>query len=277
VKAVGAATAITRNYILAFNASTGAIDNSFYPQLNGAVYDLLPASDGQSIYVAGQFSQLGGVAHKGLVRLNASTGALISSFRPPSPNGIVRNVELANGKLYIGGTWFTLGGVSRPSLAALNPATGALDSSINFQFSGIHNGGTTLVFSFDISPDGSRLVAIGNFDQVNGAKRHQFAVFDLTTNPATLANYYTTRFEPTCATSIQQYMRDVQFSLDNSYFVIATTGAGFSGTLCDSVTRWETAKSGSSVPQTWVDYTGGDTLTQIAVTGPILYVGGHQR
>ena len=277
VKAVGAATAITRNYILAFNASTGAIDNSFYPQLNGAVYDLLPASDGQSIYVAGQFSQLGGVAHKGLVRLNASTGALISSFRPPSPNGIVRNVELANGKLYIGGTWFTLGGVSRPSLAALDPSTGALDSSINFQFSGIHNGGTTLVYSFDIAPDGSRLVAIGNFDQVNGVKRHQFAVFDLTTNPATLANYYTTRFEPTCATSIQQYMRDVQFSLDSSYFAIATTGAGFSGTLCDSLTRWETAKSGSSVPQTWVDYTGGDTLTQIAVTGPVLYVGGHQR
>src|SRR4029453_4174429 len=78
VKAVGAATAITRNYILAFNASTGAIDSSFYPQLNGAVYDLLPASDGLSIYVAGQFSQLGGVAHKGLVGVEASTVALVS-------------------------------------------------------------------------------------------------------------------------------------------------------------------------------------------------------
>jgi len=73
------------------------------------------------------------------------------------------------------------------------------------------------------------------------------------------------------------YMRDVDIAPDGGYFVIATTGADRAGSLCDTASRWELGRTGSGQQPTWVDYTGGDTLYSVAITGPAVYVGGHQR
>src|SRR5215203_76983 len=76
-------------------------------------------------------------------------------------------------------------------------------------------------------------------------------------------------------------MRDVDIAPSGGYFVVAATGAFAggvgSGTLCDTVTRWELNATGAGQEPTWADYSGGDTLTQVKVTGPAIYVGGHQR
>jgi len=72
-------------------------------------------------------------------------------------------------------------------------------------------------------------------------------------------------------------MRDVDIAPDGSYFVIATTGAYRAGSLCDTASRWELGRTGPGQQPTWVDYTGGDTLYSVAITGPAVYVGGHQR
>ena len=72
-------------------------------------------------------------------------------------------------------------------------------------------------------------------------------------------------------------MRDVDFSPDGSYFVIVTTGGPNFGTLCDTAARWETNAQGTALQPTWVDATGGDTLSAVGVTGSVVYVGGHQR
>ena len=72
-------------------------------------------------------------------------------------------------------------------------------------------------------------------------------------------------------------MRDVAFAPDGSYFVIVTTGAYSAGTLCDTTSRWPTTATGTALQPTWVDYTGGDTLYSVAVTGTAIYVGGHKR
>ena len=47
------------------------------------------------------------------------------------------------------------------------------------QIAGIHNGGVTQPLKMDISPDGDRLVAVGNFDTVGGVQRHQFLMLDI--------------------------------------------------------------------------------------------------
>ena len=73
-------------------------------------------------------------------------------------------------------------------------------------------------------------------------------------------------------------MRDVEFSPDGAYFVVVTTGAGyFPETLCDTAARWESNATGSDLHPTWTNFSGGDTLTQVAITGTAIYVGGHQR
>ncbi len=74
-------------------------------------------------------------------------------------------------------------------------------------------------------------------------------------------------------------MRDVDIAPDGSYFAVVTSGSYGGGppALCDTVARWETNVDGPDQQPTWVDYTGGDTLTSVALTGTAIYAGGHQR
>ncbi len=61
--------------------------------------------------------------------------------------------------------------------------------------------------------------------------------------------------------------------------MIVTTGGptGIINGLCDAAARFETANESSSVEPTWINWTGGDSLWSVAVTGAAVYVGGHQR
>jgi hypothetical protein len=76
-------------------------------------------------------------------------------------------------------------------------------------------------------------------------------------------------------------MRDVDIAPSGDYFVVAATGAYsggvYSGTLCDTISRWELGPTTSGQNPTWIDYSGGDTVTQVKATGAAIYVGGHFR
>ena len=103
-------------------------------------------------------------------------------------------------------------------------------------------------------------------------------MINLSTTPASLANWQTDLYAPLCFDwAFDTYMRDVEFSPDGSYFAIASTGGGVTGTLCDTVARWNTDATGSGLEPEWVDVSGGDTLWGLALTGTAVYVGGHQR
>nr|BFE85622.1 hypothetical protein GCM10020093_082230 [Planobispora longispora] len=58
--------------------------------------------------------------------------------------------------------------------------------------------------------------------------------------------------------------------------VVTSGGPGGPRRLCDSAARFETYARGETGP-TWVNFTGGDSLYSVAVTGAAVYVGGHQR
>jgi hypothetical protein len=69
----------------------------------------------------------------------------------------------------------------------------------------------------------------------------------------------------------------VDISPDGTYFGVVTTGGKTDNSLCDSASRWELGRAGSGQLPTWVDFTGGDTLNTVAVTGAAVYVAGHPR
>ncbi len=278
VRAPGGAT-LGRTNIFAFDATTFAINQNFAPVLDGDVLAL--ATDGTSVFVGGTFQNVDGVKNNRLVKLNAATGAAQSWGVNINSGSGVYDMVVRGGLLYIGGAFSTVNGEVRHRLAAINVTTGALSSSLDIPFEGKHNGGTQRVHKIDVSPDGTRLVAIGNFLTAGGLDRRQIAMIDLSTNPATVANWYTTRFEPQCTSRFDTYMRDVDFAPNGSYFVIGTTGAWRggpgAGVLCDTVTRWTPSQSGVALQPDWADYTGGDTTFSVAATGTAVYVGGHQR
>lgn len=275
---------LNRSGIFAFDATTGAIDSSFDPNLGGTANSL--DTDGTSVYVGGRFSSVSGNSDVSRVAKLSASGSLDPTFRAV-PSAEVNEVVVRGGRVYIGGAFTTVrsGTVvsNRGALAALDPSTGAVLGAVDVPFTGSYDGrGATHIKRFDVTPDGSRLVAIGNFNTVGGLARSQIAMLDTSGATATVAGWATNRLDRAhnnCATNFDSFMRDLDISPDGTYFVLSTTGAfaggAASGTMCDTTSRWEIASTGNE--PSWTDYTGGDTTYGVAITGGAVYVGGHMR
>jgi hypothetical protein len=265
----------TRTNLFAYTKATGVIE-PFNPGLNGKVTALLPSPDGK-VFVAGQFKNVGGVVGTSyLIKIDPVTGAVVAAFAP-AINGMVYDLHQANGKLYVGGTFTKVRNLVRTNFAILDPTTGKANTTdVAFATAAV---GTTRVMRFDATPDGRKLVVIGNFTKVGGQTRQNAAVLDLTaTGGATVNGWNTSLYRAgLCSASYDTYVYDVDVSPDGGWFVIVTTGGPRgTSTLCDTAARWEMNVNGAATT-TWRNYTGGDSLTSVAITGPAVYVAGHQR
>lgn len=273
----GSTTTLTRNRILAFNATTGAIDTAFAPNVNGEITSMVVAPGGTTLIIAGTFSSVNGSAASRIAKLNAVTGALVPGFSA-SATGPVNDMALWGTKVILGGPFTRINNVARAKLASIDAGSGALDPNVNLSVTGLFNGGTTNIQKLDVSPDNTKLIIVGNFTAIAGQSRVQIALINLSAGPATVANWQTNDYSGACASVFNTYMRDVEFSPDGSYFVPVATGAGYyPTTLCDTASRWETSATGTDLHPTWIDYSGGDTYTAVAITGTTIYVGGHMR
>ncbi len=283
--ASGTTATVTRNRILAFDKTTGQLDTAFAPSFNATVRTLVASPDGQSVYVGGQFGTMNGTSVPKILRLSMSNGQRIASFNPPAPDSLVYDAKLSGSRLFIAGAFGRVGNQTRSRIAELDPTTGALRAATSFTFEGIHNQppgappASTFIYKIDVSPDGGTMVAIGNFRTVDQQDRVQIAAFDTRNGQTSLLDWKTDGYKPMCYAVFDYYIRDVDFSPDGSYFVTTSTGGYGSGppSLCDTAVRWNTADRGQDVRPAWVDYTGGDSLYAVAVTGAAVYVGGHNR
>lgn len=280
------ATTYNLPYVIAFDQATGAVNTAFAPGLDGQVNAVLPGPTAGTVYVGGSFNNANGVKAKGLVLLNVSNGSRVAGFATLAMNGIVNTVARSGSRLFLGGTFTTIGASQRGGIASFNATTGALDSfmtskvEINHNWTATNGGakGGVGVSKIDVTPDGSRLVAIGNFKQVDGLPRDQVALWNTSGTTAVVrSDWQTHGYEAACYYwAYDSYVRDVDFSPDGSYFVIGATGGG-TGTLCDTAARFNTADSGTDIKPVWAAYAGGDTVLSIAITGTVVYAGGHMR
>lgn len=268
-----------RDNIMGFDAATGDIATDFTPDFDGPVYAILGSGD--SLYVGGPFSTVNGVSRPAIAKINARTGALDPTFRPPMiSGGRVSEIRLVNGRLLVGGSF-------PKRLVALDPATGANTNYINTSISGKLPLSTskTEVYRFAVNPAGTRLVGVGNFTSVDGQNRQRAFMLTLGGAQASLNPWYYPPLDKKCLSNSptrQAYLDDVDFSPDGSYFVFASTGYVPTTTkeigtaLCDAAARFETDVLTPRQP-TWINYTGGDTLHSVAVTDAAVYVQGHNR
>lgn len=269
--APGAAT-YARHNLMAFDVNTGAV-TSFAPDANGVVWGL--ASSGNALYIGGSFTTVDGLARRGLVKYDLATNRVDPSFNA-NLSGTAYDIQIVNGRLLVGGTF-------KKRLVALDLTTGKDTGYLSLAISGTvaSNAGSTRVYRFAVNPAATRLVAIGNFTSVSGVGRRQAFMIDLSTGA--LSPWYYSGLDQRCAaSSIPVYLRDVDFSPDGSYFVFAGTGyvplsgdIGYS--ICDAAARFEASNESSDARPSWINYTGGDTLHSVTVTGATVYVGGHNR
>ena len=279
VQAASGGPVLNRSRIVAFNKNTGTISTSFNPTFNSTVRALVAAPDGNSIYVGGQFGTLNGSSTPKVLRLNITNGQRISQFNTGQINAVVHDINLVDDRLFFGGEFTTVAGQSRQGLAEVNATTGALSNRTVLPFTGQHRGGNTFVHKFDVDNAGEKLVATGNFMEVDGEDRAQVSMLDISGQQTTLADWKTDRWKPNCYPSFAYYLNDLDFAPDGSYFALSSMGGFGSGapSLCDSISRWQSDDTGQNVNPVWVDYTGGDSVYAVEATQHTIYFGGHMR
>jgi hypothetical protein len=269
-------TTLVRDNLFSFDVGTGAISD-WAPNVDGEVWRTLYVAP--YLYVGGAFKNADGVASR-LVRyrVDTPTPQIDTTWKPQGITGIVDDLDYVGGRLIVSGAF-------KKRLVALSTDTGSDTGYINLDIAGTvkaNGAGPTEVYRIAISPDGTKLVAIGNFDTVAGVARKRAFMADLGPTSATLASWYYAPLVNACrATTLAAQLRDVDFSPSGNYFVVAATGyipvsGGVGRDICDGAARFETSIPNPTRP-TWINYTGGDTLHSVAVTGAAVYVGGHQR
>jgi hypothetical protein len=152
--------------VRALNASTGA----FLPGFTATVFNAggrasVVAIDGTSLFIAGGFSMVNGVARVGLAKLDTATGFVDPVWQPAVQfggfGGAVRSLAAGGGLVYIAGVFDAVSGNPRASIAAVSTSTGAVapwraDASSTVE-------GITL--------QGGVLYLAGNFASVGGVPR----------------------------------------------------------------------------------------------------------
>ena len=269
-------TQYARSNVFAFDATTGAIDPAFAPVVDGIVWSSV--SDGTSVWIGGEFRNVNGQPRSTLAKLDLATGQLDPAFKPKLTGARVTDMELIDDQLVVSGS-------IRRRLMSVDPGTGAQTGFIQNTVEGkLPNSPAAQVFKFDISDDGQHLAAVGNFTGVDGAARPRMFLLDLAPTGSTLSawNYEPNGINCTSNRSIATpYLQDVDFAPGSDWFAVAAYGYMYQNgqrglQLCDSVSRFETDNLDPSRP-TWINYTGGDSLKSVAVTGAAVYVQGHSR
>ena len=99
----------------------------------------MPSADGTALYVGGTFKKARTTNVRNVIKIDATTGALITAFKNPSPNGGVLDLALVGSRLFVAGTFTTMGGLPHGGIAALNATTGAVDEYMGIDVATNHN------------------------------------------------------------------------------------------------------------------------------------------
>ena len=73
---------VTRQNLLAYDLTTGALKTGFVANLNAQAFALAKSPDGSRIYVGGDFTTVNGTAHSRIVALDPTTGTPKADFKP---------------------------------------------------------------------------------------------------------------------------------------------------------------------------------------------------
>lgn len=139
---------------------------------NGEIYSIIKYEN--TIFIAGNFTSIGGVNRNGLAALDSNTGAILPLFQGQSGVVGISSMILVNNMLLLGGSFTSVNGVNRNGIAALDPSTGTL---LPWYPSGGIGGVSPNIFDFCVK--GNTLYLCGSFTSVSGVSRSRLAAIDI--------------------------------------------------------------------------------------------------
>ncbi|MDN5856014.1 MAG: hypothetical protein L0K86_24875 [Actinomycetia bacterium] len=162
---------VTRRRLAAFDLDSGDLVRSFRVNANGTVRALV--TDGDTIWVGGNFRWIGGHHHVRLASLDPETGAVSAQFSPSASKNVFA-LDLRAGRLFIGGNFTSLSGTHRNRAGSVDPVTGALDTRFNPSANGP-------VWAIRANPDASLVYLAGKFGRLGVTDRAGVGSVDGTT------------------------------------------------------------------------------------------------
>jgi hypothetical protein len=217
---------------------------------SGGEVDALTVDGAGRLYLGGSFLRVNGTFEQRLARVDATTGAVDTSFSA-SPGAAVNALAVSGTRLFVGGafTWINDPTVVRNSLASLNIVAGAVE--------GWNPNVDNNVADLALSPDQRTVYIVGTFAHVGSASRSFAAAVDAGTGLATA-------WKPAPAALVVQ----VAVSGDGSKVFLAERGSFKDG---NRLQAWNTAGTGSLA---WEHRADGD-FQAVAVSSAYVYAGGH--
>ncbi len=150
----------TRTHLLAYSISTGVLNPTFAPTLNGQVLVTALSPDNKRLYVGGDFTVVNGVTRNRVAAFDTATGALLS-FNP-NANKSVRAITAVGDTVYIGGDFTAIKSTARTRVAAVTASTTALlPWAPAADFGSVHG--------IVQSPDATKVALGGRFTSLNGS------------------------------------------------------------------------------------------------------------
>jgi uncharacterized repeat protein (TIGR01451 family) len=248
------------------DSSTGNL-GSWDPQFDDNVNSMVLSTDGQTIFVGGDFSHVGGVVRHHAAAFDANTGALLA-WAPNFEANVHQFTVSSDGQyVYAGGGFQHVNGVLQPWAAKVTTATGALVPAFAPAISYPEFPGLTMVRSVAMSLDGNSVYIGGVFDLVNGQTHQSIVKVDATSGLPDAS------WDPGMQKKVNKNTSQV-------YVVVPTSDKIF---LCgDFYSVGGVATSnlaavnpvGGHLSTVWQNETDG-AVNACAVSGTRLYIGGH--
>lgn len=287
----------------AVNLDTGAL-LPWAPRLTGGGTQgvtIHPDCTGTSLYVGGEFKAVNNVPRQYAARVAAYGAADTASAvlpwnpRPNKPVEWITALGAGRAHLVLAGKMTTVAGQPRTGLASVHRDTGTPDEWLRVTLDQADPAGPLMVHRIEGSPAGPYAgqwaVAVGNFGRAshwpNPPTTHRRIITISTNEPRAYVSSWNAephvRSEPSggntdCSNMFGNPERDVRWARDGLTWYTASTGAPrVRPTICDTVSAWDGRTMGGTRAPIWQQFTGGDSVSGLAVGPTSLFTFGHMR
>jgi len=274
---------VNQRNLVAFDLNTGAIDRNFMPDVDGPVYSVKANIEGTAVFIGGEFASVSGLTRHNLAKISLVDGTVDASFQS-NANAYVKDLAVSpdGSRLYVGGAFDSLTTSGQQQLvyklAAVDTSDGGVLPGFAMPLTEPSNtqseGG---IRALALTPDGTRLMVVGNFTKAMGAVRHHIAQIDVSATTPVVTDWYTNLYDQPCGRGEIGWLRDIDVSPDGTMAYVVTAGH-FYYPACDAANAFPLAipDGGAAVTPKW-SRTIGDTQESVAATGNAVYIGGHFR
>ncbi len=265
-------TIISQANLVAFDKDTGALIDTFLPQVDGEVLSLSRGANRGEILVGGRFNTIDGKGRKKIAKM--FTDGSVDSTWIANANAAVHDINFTDtGRLFVGGSFTKIDGLFIDNVAEIDYATGDVNPAFSYDFTGEggwFSGGRS-TRHVEALPGTTKLLVVHSAKEIDAQERLAAAIFDVA-DPAApfLTDYSINSFFDGARYGALPTNGDL--SPDGTFFAMSTN-IGDNAPHHDMVLTFPTAGGPDTMPL-WT-HRMRDSVFAVGISNNAVYAGGH--